>query len=318
VGRKVAEACLVLSCGLAASCATDHHVSPWGEGGKVSVDLYVPKPDLEVQLAEIDRETAALGLARTLEIPGKFGRGGEAFRIRGYAGKDPIGRPIHAVRVATGRAIVLAVGPHDAHDVERSRATELVPALLPGPDPAQPLDGAAYASGTDLNGDGSPDVVLKSDAGVLEIWHLLPLGAAAYEIAMIAPPTAAADVDRDGRVDLVGRVAAWPNDVLAPELDDVATFEGGRYSDATRAARAYHAARLARVEALIAHADKPADDVRLRHAIERAWHAILAGENPAKALDALDKERAPLRLQPEIERWRKAIARAVRPTPTPG
>ncbi len=280
----------------------------------MSVDLYVPKPDLEAELAEIDRETSALGLARTLEIPGRFGRGGEAFRIRGYDGKDAIGRPVHAVRVASGRAIVLAVGPLDAHDVDRSRATELVPALLPGSDPVHPLDGAAYVSGTDLNGDGSPDVVLRSDAGVLEIWHLQPLGAAAYEIVMVAPPTSAADVDRDGRVDLVGRIAAAPNDVLAPELDDVATFEGGRYTDASRSARAYQAARLAMIEALIAHADKPADDVRLRRAIERAWHAVLAGENPAKTLDALDKERAPLRLQPEVERWRKAIARAVRPT----
>jgi hypothetical protein len=302
-----------LSCTLAAACATDHHVSPWGETGRIPVDAYVPKPNLDAELAQIQRETSALGLSRTIEIPGKFGRGGEGFRILGYAGNDAIGRPIHAVRVASGRAIILAVGPHDAHDVDRSRATELVPALLPGPDPAHPLEGAAYASGSDLNGDGSPDVVLRSDAGALEVWHLQPLGAAAYEIVMVVPPTTAADVDRDGRVDLVGRVPASPGDVLAPALDDVATFEAGRYADTTRAARAYHAAELAAIDALIAGADKPTDEARLRRALERAWHAVLAGENPAKSLDALDKERAPLRLQPEIERWRKAIARAVRP-----
>jgi hypothetical protein len=302
-----------LASALLASCATDHKVSPWGEAGRLPVDLYVAKPNLEAELAKIDRETATLGLARTIEIPGRFGRNGEAFRIRGYAGKDPIGRPIHAVRVASARAVVLAVGPHDPRDVDRSRATELVPALVPGPDPAHPLDGAAYVSGGDLNGDGSPDVVLRSDAGVLEVWHLSPLGGSAYEIAMAAPPTSAADVDRDGRVDLVGRVLASPGDVLGPDLEDVATFDGGRYSDTTHAARAYHAARLVQIEALVARADKPPDAERLRRALERAWHAVLAGENPAKALDALDKERAPLKLQPEIERWRKAIARAVRP-----
>jgi hypothetical protein len=298
---------------ITAACGPEHHVSPWGQDGRLSVDAYVRKPDLGAELAEIDRETRAHGLDRTIEIDGTLGKkGGEAFKIRGYAGKDSIGRPIHAVRVATARGVVLAVGPVDIRDVDRSRATELVPALYPGPDPKHPLEGAAFASGTDLTGDGSPDLVLTSDRGALEVWHIEPLGAAAYEIVMATTPTSAADVDRDGKVDLVGRIEGEPDDQLKPELDDVATFERGRFTNTSAAARAYQAARLIRVEAAIAKAEKPSDEERLTHAIERAWHAVLAGQNASTTLATFDKEKTPRKLSIEVERWRKAIAKAAR------
>ncbi|HEY4121987.1 MAG TPA: VCBS repeat-containing protein, partial [Byssovorax sp.] len=249
-------------------------MSPWGVEGPVPIDLYVVKPDLAGQLAAVDAEMRAHGLHLTLSIDGVLPRKAGAFRLLGYAGRDPLGRPLHATRAVTPVGVPLAVGPLDAGDMDRSRATELVPALQSGPDPARPLEGAAYRSGGDLTGDGSPDVVLRNDAGALEVWHLEPLGATRYEVAMVVPPTSGADVDRDGRVDLVGREPAPKDDAIAPDLDDVATFEGGRFTDASAIARAHHERRLAAIEVAQAKLEDPNDDAKARLAVERAWHAL--------------------------------------------
>jgi hypothetical protein len=280
---------------LVSACTSNHRVSPWGGPQSPRLADFVERPDLAARIESVERETAALGLTRTVEIEGKFTGGRGIVRIRGYEGRDAARRPTHAVRAITPRAVVMAVGPLDAADHDRRPATELVPALVPGE------QGGAYRSGTDLTGDGSPDVILRNEAGALEIWHLAELGAGRYQVLLEGPPTAAADVDEDGKIDLLGRAPIAPDDPLAPNLGDVATFDGERYSDLTPPARAWHARR----------AETPipgsgGDELRLRAAVERAWHAILAGQPRDKALRALERESVPPKLR---DAWARHVKR---------
>jgi hypothetical protein len=282
-------------------------------------------PDLDARLVLVDTETAALRLQLTSEIPVKLPRGGGPARIRGYAGTDSIGRPIHAIRVASARAVVMAVGPLDAHDTARDTATELVPALLVE---AGGRGGAAFQSGTDLTGDGGVSVVARSETGRLAIWRVTPLGAAPYPITIQAPPTRGLDVDGDGRVDLAGELPVDRGDAIAPRLDDVAMFNGVGFSNRTEAARAFHA-RLAepkarpnvdaqppkvdaqppKVDAQPPKVDaQPSDEHRLRLALERAWHAVLAGKSKDDALKELAREAVPARLRASFERWTGVIS----------
>jgi hypothetical protein len=278
----------------------------------------------------VDAEAAALRLVRAtelrVELPRRAGKAGGPAVIRGYDGRDAGGRAVHAVRVATARAVVMALGPLDTHDLDRRAPTELVPALL--------AEGgvAAFRSGTDLNGDGSVDVVTRNEAGVLSIWRIDELGSAAYPIAMEAPPARGIDVDGDARVDLVGELPVDRDDPIAPRLGDVATFDAGRYSNATPAARAWHARMARKLQPAPAPVPAPVpappasgspatspsaspappppipDDVRLRTAIERAWHAILAGHPPEDALRALGREPVPRSLRPAFDRHLRVIA----------
>ncbi len=247
------------------------------------------------RIQRVDQETTALGLTQTAEIEGKLPGARGTVLIRGYEGLDAARRRTHAVRAITPRAVVMAVGPLDVADHDRRPATELVPALVPGE------KGGAYRSGTDLNGDGSPDVVLRNEAGELEIWHLGELGAGRYEVVLEGPPTTALDVDEDGKIDLLGRAPNDPDDPLAPNLGDVAVFDGERYTDLAPAARAWHARR----------AETPApstgsDELRLRAAVERAWHALLAGQPREKVTRALGQESVPPRLR---EAWGRHLKR---------
>ena len=51
--------------------------------------------------------------------------------------------------------------------------------FAPGP-PAPAGPAPVSAAVVDLNGDGELDVVLRSDRGALDIWHVAPLGASRY------------------------------------------------------------------------------------------------------------------------------------------
>jgi hypothetical protein len=280
---------------LASACASNHRVSPWGGPERPRLADFVERPDLAARIERVDRETAALGLRQTIEIEGKFQGGRGIVLIRGYEGLDAARRRMRAVRAITPQAVVMAVGPLDAADHDRRPATELVPALVPGE------RGSAYRSGTDLTGDGSPDVILKNEAGALEIWHLGELGAGRYEVLLEGPPTAAADVDEDGKIDLLGRAPIEPGDPIAPNLGDVAIFDGERYSDLAPPARAWHTRR--------AEAPLPAtagDEIRLRAALERAWHAILAGQPRDRAMRAIERESVPPKLR---EAWGRHVKR---------
>ena len=91
--------------------------------------------------------------------------------------------------------------------------------------------------------------------------------------------------------------------LIAPRLDDVAMFNGVGFSDRAEGARAYHA-RLAE-PAAPAKGDAPptSDELRLRLALERAWHAVLAGRSKDEALKELAREAVPARLRASFERW---------------
>jgi hypothetical protein len=287
-------------------CTSDHHVSPWGADPSRVLQAYLKQPDLKAQLALVDAETQSLGLVKKEETTFSLGPkgSGQTAVLRGYEGRDAVGRPVHAVRVATPRSIVLALGPLEAGDLDRSLATELVPALVTSGDGATGSSAVAFQSGTDLNGDGSPDVVVKNEAGALAIWHVRELGSGAYDIAMVTPPTSAIDIDGNGGIGLFGQVPIDARDPIAPRLTDAATFDGAGYSDSTPSARGYHAH-----EAEARQARKgDADVARLRAAIERAWHAILYGAPRDSVLADLERETAPHALAESLSSHRKRIA----------
>ena len=306
--RTLPEKLAIAATLLATSCSSDHRVSPWGAQAGPSFAAFAPRPDLEARLATIDGETSALGLARSFELRVELPRKGGPAVIRGYEGQDVAGRPVHAVRVATPLGVVMAVGPLDAHELDRRVATRIVPALVGGGPKGDEV--GAFRTGTDLNGDGRLDVVVRDDAGALAVWHFDGLGSGAYEVVMEAPPTRGADLDADGHVDLEGELPVARGDAIAPRLRDVATFADGRYSDATPAARAWHRQRA---RAATAGSSARDDGARLRAALERAWHTILAGERPVEnVLAELRKEPVPPLLRSAFDRHVYTIA-ALRP-----
>jgi hypothetical protein len=291
---------------LGAGCASNHHVSPWGERPSSMLEAYMSPSDLPAQLAVVDAETASLGLVKTeestFELPPK-GSGRTAV-LRGYAGRDVAHRPVHAVRVATPHGVVLALGPLEAGDLDRGLATELVPALVGGEPGKEATSALAFRSGTDLNGDGTPDVVVKNEAGALAIWRVGELGSGAYTITMATAPTRAVDVEGDAHIALWGQVAVDPADPIAPVLADVATFDGSAYANATRPARAWH-----QREAALRPARKTdGDAARLRAAIERAWHTILAGTPREGVLGELAREPVPKPLAASFEMHRRRLS----------
>ncbi|MGK3960424.1 FG-GAP repeat domain-containing protein [Sorangium sp. So ce118] len=300
------------------SCTSDHQVSPWGAARRPPLAAYVAPPDLDAQLRAIDVEADELGLELEVELRGTLPRGQGEVVLRGYAGTDALGRRTSAVRVATPRGVVMAVGPLDSGRVDRSQATQLVPSLLPGEEPDAAEQLGVFRSGTDLNGDGAPDVVLRNEAGELEVWAVNPFGAGAarYAVELAVPPRFALDVDQDGTLELAGRTRRREGDPLAPDLLDVAGFEGDRYTHRGSAARAFHAARgveLTRQGGGGAGQDKrqepPRDDAaRLRRALEQAWHALLAGRPAKETLATLDREPVPPALQPAFSAHRALVA----------
>jgi len=341
LGAKVTEKLLPAACVLALalsfscsfSCGSNHRVSPWGGGEAPPPVALAQRPELAAQLEAIDEETAALGLTLAVELRGRLPRGGGPLAVRGYRGVDTLGRPTSAVRVATSRGVVMAVGPLSARDLDRRQATELLPSLLPGEPPGRAAaveEAGVFASGSDLNGDGDPDVALRSEAGALEIWAVRLLGAAPYGIELAAAPTQALDIDADGRIDLAGRLPPLDADPIAPDLLDVATFEDGRYTNRSAAARAFHESRLRAASRSSSTTPPPAaaqpgaspappapppappDATRLRRALERTWHAARAGEPATEVLAALDRERVPAELRAAFAAHRARVASAVR------
>lgn len=336
-GSRLALALATAAAALLWAACSDHRVSPWGRDEGPRLSPYVAAPDLDARLSAVDAETAALHVVLEREVRGQMPRGGGPLVIRAYRGHDAVGRTTHAVRVATARGVVMVVGPLDPRD-PRDRATELVEALVVERDrasaPAGVTDGGAVAgprsesvamafrSGTDLNQDGAPDIVLRAETGALEIWRLSAIGSVRYDVALAFPVTEVGDVDGDGRVDLAGR-SAGAADAIAPVFRDVATFDGERYSNATPAARRWHAERAARAlpppvldagadgSAASSDAGTPAPEVpppaRLRDALERAWHRLRAGEPRKAVFDSLDREPVPAELRAAFEAHRRAL-----------
>lgn len=273
------------------------------------------RSSLDAQLALIDEEISGTGLKLSHELWGKLGPGApeKSLVLRGYEGMDALHRKITAVRVATPYGVVMALGPLGAME-EKKEATELVPALVVG-------EGGetAYSSGKDLNGDGLPDVVLRGAGGGMEIWGILSHGAKRYEILMEAPPTRALDADEDGILDFGGDFvhsqvhSSRSNDVLDPRWEDVAVWDKdrGHYWNGAEGARAWHRARLQALgeeERLKKAGIDYGDAMRLRYALQKAWHRRFLGGTEAKAaLKELDQEKVPDALREVFGDYRRRL-----------
>jgi hypothetical protein len=318
-GRKVSER-LALAVLLAAGCMSDHRVSPWGGARSPSLAAFIPSPDLEAQLAKIDAETGQIGLTLAAEVRGKLAAGAGPVVVRAYRGRDPVGRAQHAVRAATPRGVVMAIGPAGPLDAGPDEPTELVPALVSGS--GDPYTSGAFRPASDMNGDGAPEVILRSERGALAIWRLDPAGATRIAIELEVAPKRAYDADGDGKIEFAGQVEIPEGDPLAPNLRDLAIYDGVRFTSRAPGARAFHrAAAEAAVEPAAPEADADAGappappsppEVRLRRALERAWHRILAGHDRAAALAALDREPVPPLWRASFDHFRARVARAGR------
>lgn len=273
-----------------AGCTSDHHVSPWPKD--VSLQSLMHASTMEEHLERVTAEMRVEGLALEHEVCGELD-GAETFCIRAYRGQDDLGNLRRAVRVATRYGVVMALGPTSSHDAMRGVELALVPSLEGG-----------WQSGSDLNGDGMPDVVVARSGGALEVWGLHARGASPYPVDSLVPVTGAMDVDGDGRPDLTGTVPVPPEELLVPSLVEVVSFAAGRYRIDTPGVRGFHAKRgreMAERRSGAGH-------------VEYAWHALRSGKDPAKVLKSLDdviegvdaaEERAALR------RWRNWLASAV-------
>lgn len=307
------------------ACASNHQVSPFPP--IQSIHDVLPPPDLDAQLRRIDEEAAANGYVLRAEQRGTLPDRDEIV-IRAYETVDPFGRPAHLLRVATPVGIVLALGPPDPKLVIPP-ATELLPSLVQG----------GWFSGSDLNGDGAPEVVVRDGAGILSIFRIERYGAAPLPIELAWPPTFATDANGDGRPDFAASFRLDEDDPIAPTIVDVAIFDGARYSNEAEEARAFHAREkeqaALRVATLLeakerAEADEDEDGeggekaeplteedrvALLRAAIEQAFHALRAGEDAKKALAELDRvakeaEPVPEEVRRAWEAWREVVGGA--------
>lgn len=291
------RAALVALTLLLAACSSGPRVRPFPELDPA--DLLRPRDDLPGQLERASRELEGAKLSESFRIEGKL-RGGQPFVAIAAEGRDPFGRPSHALRVVTPASIVLALGPADPTTPRPEEPVRLVRHLN---------DQGAYPSGLDLTGDGVPDLGVRAPDGTLALYRIELLSATRYPVSLSAPPRDADDVSGDGRPDLLGAPPPTPGDPLAPRFVDAAISDGMSFRNDTPAARAFHRRAL---ETPPPPKDAP-PPVRLRAALERAFHAMRAGDPPAKAFQPaadLAASLAPLpdELAASWVRWRGYIA----------
>lgn len=295
-GARGAAIAALAAWGATAGCASDHRVSPWIEGVQWS-DLTAPST-LEESVERVRSEALAASMSVRVERKAEF-RGGEPFIIFGLDATDSLGRETHAVRVATRRGIVLAVGPREAAENGGTARTRLVESILAG---------GAWSSGTDLNADGLPDVVIGGADGTFEVWGVYEQGASPYPMQGAVAPTTAMDVNEDGLPDPSGELRITGPDPIEPHAVEVMTFEAGTYRVSTADVKQWHA-RMAERPVSTGGSTKEV----LRSAIETCWHRLRAGQSPKRVLGDADREaqrRAPL--EPGVSqawvRWRGLLA----------
>lgn len=277
--RILLTAAALGGCGV--GCASAHRVSPWIEG--VRLDALETAATIDEQASSVRGELTRDSLSVDVERRGKF-QDGEPFAILGASGVDEMGRPRHAVRVVTRHAVVLALGPAVATGEESRSRTCLVVSLASG----------GWYSGTDLNGDGLVDVVVRDEAGTFELWGVHARGASPYPMQGPAAPTFATDVNEDGMPEPSVRLHIRGADPIAPDVAEALVFEGGAYTAEARDVRSWHARQLRVTEERVAvgggdgGAVATALSAELARAIERAWHELRAGRLPADVLSTLD------------------------------
>lgn len=260
------------------------------------LSAFIESPDLSRALGAIEVETRSAGLELLKAVPAR-GRDGTNYEVRSYEGKDRLGRPTGAIRVASPWGVVLALGPLDEADVPRpTRYLSVMPA-----------GETALLFPADITGDGNPEVVLQSDRNKqLAIYSLAPRGATELRIVLAHPPL-------ELRLAVKG-YALWTRTpsssrLLTPKWERIATYQAGTFSEDTEEARAFH--RLERDR----HAQAPERETtpaRLTRALERAFHAACAEPKPSdrKAkLDTLTKETVP----PELtDAWKEQVGELAR------
>lgn len=288
-------------------CASRPRFSPWGNSERPTLRPYVVAPDLAAQLASIDHETASLGLVLEAEHTARL-LGGAPLVVRSYAGEDALGRRTTATRAATPVGIVLAVGPLRAGE---AGATELVT----GDDVA----GGGLGVGADVNGDRTPELVLRDPVGALALYRVEALGATRLEVVALVAPTRIVDMDGDGVFELGGDLPVPEGEPLAPRLDELVAWDGVRFSHDAPASRAAHGALAAALTPgpdRLSSNESPA--AALERALARAFHGVLAGNVTPKAAAAeLDREVVPSELRVSFERWRRLIAGLTPPVASP-
>lgn len=251
-----------------AACTSDHRVSPFPP-----LDLATalrPADDLPGQLTRATREAEASGLHESLRIEGTL-PGGQPFVALGFDGTDAAGLPTHATRVVTPASVVLALGPARVVLQEPPRPDELLPSLLPS---------GAFPSCSDLTGDRSPDVVLRSSDGVLAVFRIDLRGSSPYPISLRAQPTRVLDINEDGFPDLAGAPIIPDGDSIRPDFLDIAVSDKTSFRNDHPAAIAHHR-KLAQAPLPASTAPLPA---RLKALLERGFHEACAGEPPTAAL----------------------------------
>lgn len=292
----------------AASCTDNHSVSPWGEAGRLRLADYAVRPDLDARVAEIEVEASRLGMDEAFRIQGKDPHSGDALVAMGFSGRDEIGRDLTATRVVSKWGVVLALGPLDMRDVRRSTATELLQLVSIGATAEGGADSpGGFGAFSDLTHDGTPDLVLRSEQGRIEIWSMTSRAGTQVDVRMEVMPSRFVDVDGDGRVDLAGRVMLQDDDPIAPTLADVATWAGDGFSNTTTTARAFHARH--RDLARAAEATSRSGAQRSRRSLELCWHAMLAGGDADRELAALERKRPDGALGEPFDALARRVAR---------
>lgn len=284
---------------LALGCGSNHRVSEWGASGSPKLSMFVSEPDLEGHLEEMGGSPDLRGFEVDAELHGDAA--GTHYVARSFKGPRELGRDQRAIRVASPSGVILALGPIDPRSTVRTEPDDLVRAIDADDDGE-----GEFRSMTDLTGDGTLDLVVRTEAGEIAIYSLGPRGATRVEVVMAASPTEGIDVDGDGKVDLRGSVPSQEGDPIEPAFTDVATFDGRMFTHATDAAKKFHEEQA---DALAVDAPAIAGTVIvLRRSLERAWHTILRGGDRKEALEALDKARPDASLRPWFTRHRDRIA----------
>jgi hypothetical protein len=269
-------------------CSSNHHVSPWPR-----VESFQPlmtPSSLEEQLERVASEMQSEGLTLVHEVCGRFDDV-EGFCIRGYEGHDDLGHERNALRVATRYGVVMALGPPSAEEAARGEGISWVVRLAD-----------RWDSGTDINDDGMPDVVVVRASKGLEIWGLHYRGASPYPMDGVVPMTEAMDIDGDGRPELMAAVPTRAEPVK-PQLVEILEFKSGRYRPDTPLVRRYHAVKGEAMR------DMPTEAA----AVQMDWHRFRAGEDVADVLKALDERIARMgesskAVRASLRRWRNWLA----------
>ena len=145
-------ACLIVAA-TCSGCTSDHHVSPWPRN--MSLRTLMQPTSVEAHVARVGDEMEAEGLVLDAEVEGSF-EDGEPFRILAFRGHDDLGNEKTALRVATRYGVVMALGPTTAQEALRGQTVSFVPSFG---------EGSSWASGSDINGDGLPDVLVQGPGG---------------------------------------------------------------------------------------------------------------------------------------------------------